>query len=57
MAALRRARRAQHGRDSVSDLALSSAGTFALQQITAHAHAVGPKVLLVGDHAQLQSRW
>ena len=33
----------------------SLAGTFALDRITAHAADVGAKVLLVGDHAQLQA--
>jgi len=33
----------------------SLAGTFALDRITAHAVDVGAKVLLVGDHAQLQA--
>ena len=33
----------------------SLAGTFALDGITAHAAAAGSKVLLVGDHAQLQA--
>lgn len=33
----------------------SLAGTFALDRITAHAAEVGAKVLLVGDHAQLQA--
>lgn len=33
----------------------SLAGTFALDRITAHAAEAGAKVLLVGDHAQLQA--
>ncbi|WP_331709394.1 AAA family ATPase, partial [Kocuria palustris] len=33
----------------------SLAGTFALDRITAHAADMGAKVLLVGDHAQLQA--
>jgi conjugative relaxase-like TrwC/TraI family protein len=33
----------------------SLVGTFALDRITAHASQAGAKVLLVGDHAQLQA--